>query len=129
MTGRPQAEMDIGEPVGHRTAREKRADDGPTKAALHGLVRGVLEVLDGRRPAAQLRELFDERAYDTLLAGVATRTRTRASRRLRRLYSCLPADGVVELCATVDDGPRVRAAAARLERHGRQWRCTQFCLL
>ncbi|MGH3620327.1 MAG: Rv3235 family protein [Sciscionella sp.] len=112
-----------------KALRGERAGGGPTRAALHGLVRSVLEVLDGHRPVTQLRELFDERAYTTIVAAVRTRTRTRASRRLRRLYPCIPAEGVVELCATVDDGPRVRAATARMERRGGRWRCTQFCLL
>ena len=39
-----------------------------------------------------------------------------------------PADGVAELCATVDLGVRVRAVAMRLETHHGHWRCTRLQL-
>jgi hypothetical protein len=39
-----------------------------------------------------------------------------------------PADGVAELCATVETGRRVRALAMRLEEHHGRWCCTRLQL-
>ena len=39
-----------------------------------------------------------------------------------------PADGVAEICATIQVGDRVRAVALRVEEHRDRWRCTRLQL-
>jgi len=47
---------------------------------------------------------------------------------VRTGHASSPSEGVAELSATLQAGPRVRAIALRLEaRHGR-WRCTRLQL-
>ena len=103
--------------------------DGPPvpPAALAQVVRLVLEVLDGRRPVAQLRSLLPDAAFEALL----TRLRTvgpGCGHVLRRLRACYPTGSAVEVSAVIGmrvpaGGERVVAAAARFEREGDRWTC------
>jgi hypothetical protein len=96
-------------------------------ATLAAVFRRVLEVLDGRRPATQLRTLLPDVAFEALLTRLRT---TPAGRRhvLRRLRTCFPTPHVVEVSAvvvvTAPGHDRVTAAAARFERDGERWLCT-----
>jgi hypothetical protein len=101
----------------------------PRRADLHRLLCLLLEVLDGRRPPNQLRDRLGDGAYASMLA-TARRTGSRGgNRRPERLHISRPAPEAIELCATVTDGRRCRATAARVELHGGQWLCTNFYLL
>ena len=47
---------------------------------------------------------------------------------VRNVRASEPADGIAEVCATVQAGRRVRAVALRVERHDGRWRCTRLHL-
>jgi hypothetical protein len=47
---------------------------------------------------------------------------------LRSIRVCEPADGVAEVSAVVQIGPRFRAMAARLEGLDGRWRCVRLQL-
>ena len=87
-------------------------------------LRLILEVIDGRRPAGQLRSVVEP----TVLAAVETLARTAAAE--RRLgtavlvtvkISEITAYGA-EVCAGYDRGPRRFAVAARLVLRRGRWR-------
>ncbi len=97
----------------------------------HSLVQGIVEVLNGLRPAGQL----GAHLTPAIQAGLA-----RDSAELRRFHTpgrppvvtsvhvCEPAEGVAELSAVVSVAGRFRAIAARIEvAHGR-WRCVRLQL-
>ncbi|RZS34002.1 hypothetical protein EV193_110152 [Herbihabitans rhizosphaerae] len=118
-------------PVTERPASQERDDRDATDLGLRRMMTVVLEVLDGHRPVGQLRTLLTNPAYESLLTRVRAST---ARHRLRSLYTCRPADGVIELCATVnvttrDGRRRVLAAAGRVELTRRGWRCTVLRML
>jgi uncharacterized protein DUF6459 len=97
------------------------------------LLIGIVETAAGRRPLPQLAALLSQ----SVAHGLGTDFERAAQRRrphwthaasIRTVRACQPADGVAELCATLQVGSRVRAVAMRLEaRHGR-WRCTRLQL-
>lgn len=101
----------------------------PSRAELHRLVRAVLEVLDGKRPVAQLKRYLGETCYEALRTRATTEAGRRDHHRLSRLYLSRPAARSIELCATVEVGGRLLAAAGNVEiaRHG--WRCTSLRFL
>ena len=95
----------------------------------HGVGLACVEVVLGRRPAAQLArwlapEVLDglqQRASLVRRAGVLAHARRPAARRVR----LCPLDAhTAEACLVVDDGVRVRAVALRLESHRGAWRVT-----
>jgi len=94
-------------------------------------VQAVLEMLVGRRPAAQLQEWTSP----PVLAGLtvaAGRRRWSAPGLpppiVRSVRVGEPADGVAEVCAVVQRGRRYLAAAARLEGFDGRWRCVALHL-
>ena len=100
-------------------------------AACTALVRAVVEVLGGSRPSSQLARWLTSDVYAALQrrAGLAARLRRGAAPAVhhavvRRVRVCEPRDGVVEACAVVIDGGRVRAVALRLEGLDGRWRAT-----
>lgn len=94
------------------------AQDLPDPADWAGrLLRVLLEVGDGTRPAGQLSRWVTEDILGRFTRrGVLARRRLQRQRpvRVRALRVCQPADGVVEVAAVVDHGGRIRAVAARL---------------
>lgn len=93
----------------------------------HGVGLACVEVVLGRRPAAQLARWVAPHVLDSLQAsaelvrraGVLTHARRPAARRVR----VCPVDRhTAEVCLVVDDGVRVRAVALRLEAHRGAWR-------
>jgi uncharacterized protein DUF6459 len=94
------------------------------------VLRQVLEVLDGRRPVAQLWGLVPEDEA----ADLRERIGRGGQHALRNVHTCCPAPGAIELAATVAHRSaagrrRVLAAAARFERIGDRWLCRVFQLL
>jgi hypothetical protein len=81
-------------------------------------LRRVLEVIDRRRPVAQLRPLVAPALLDTVV--MLTRSRHTAAARLRRVRLRAAGGGVAaaEVFATYTRGERVRAIAARVELVG-----------
>ncbi len=109
---------------------------GPPPASpvsLWRLLTRVLEVLDGRRPVAQLRTLLPDAAFEALL----TRLRTTGPGHrhvLRRIRTCYPTREVVEVSAVIwvtstTGRDRAIAAAGRFEREDDEWRCTVLRLM
>ena len=93
----------------------------------HGVGLACVEVVLGRRPAAQLArwvtpqvlDSLQERAAMVRRAGVLAHARRPAARRVR---VCPVDPHAAEACLVVDDGVRVRAVALRLEAHRGAWR-------
>jgi hypothetical protein len=87
-----------------------------------------VEVIAGRRPAAQLARWLAPGVLDELRAR-ATITRAAApplarAAAVRGVRVCTLHEHLVEGTAVVDDGRRVRAIALRLETHRGAWRAT-----
>jgi Family of unknown function (DUF6459) len=94
-------------------------------------IQAVLEMLVGRRPAAQLHEWTSA----PVLAGLINASGRRRWAtpglpppivRSIRVYE--PADGVAEMCAVIQRGRRYFAAAGRLEGFDGRWQCVALRL-
>jgi hypothetical protein len=108
-----------------RTPRIELPAPGPRAAVL---VRAILEALSGRRSLSQLVRWVSTEVYDELevnVAPVATRTWAYVT---RRLVVTEPADGVAEVAAVVQRGPRASALALRLEGLDGRWVVTALQL-
>jgi Family of unknown function (DUF6459) len=106
---------------------------GVPPAARFGrtLVQGIVEVLNGLRPATQLRGHMAPGVLAALVRQSAALTRFRTGGRpptVRSVHVSEPGTGAAEITSIVDVGGRCRAIAARIEiAHGR-WRCVQLQL-
>ena len=109
-------------PVTHADAREA---DPPRDAVVFAdaALRRLLEVIDRRRPVAQLAPLLAPALIDTVIA--STRSSHSASARLSRIrlrpVECAR-DTHAEVFGTYTRGPRVHAIAARIALSGGRWR-------
>ncbi|MUL76836.1 Rv3235 family protein [Mycolicibacterium sp. CBMA 226] len=107
---------------------ESRVEVAPPTAALvfaDAALRRVLEVGDRRRPMAQLRPLVTPPLFDAM-SSWPRHTRTDGAGVLRRvrLRTARERDGLataVEVFATFSRGPRLHAAAGRIEMLGGRW--------
>lgn len=97
------------------------------------LLVGIAEIAGGRRPLQQLSALLSP----GVAAGIGADFERAAQRNtrhwthsatVRSVRASQPADGIAELCATVQAGRRVRAIALRLEARDGRWRCTRLQL-
>ncbi|MGI8761930.1 MAG: Rv3235 family protein [Jatrophihabitantaceae bacterium] len=97
------------------------------------LLVGIIETAGGRRPLQQLAALLSA----GVAAGIGADFERAAQRNtrhwthaavVRSVRASQPAEGVAELCATVQAGRRVRAVALRLEARDGRWRCTRLQL-
>ncbi|MCW1959143.1 MAG: Rv3235 family protein [Mycobacterium sp.] len=81
-------------------------------------LRRVLEVIDRRRPLAQLRPLLSAGLVDSLLAGTARAVPANGTARLRRVVAQMSTtDGrCAEVAAAYTRGNRLHAIAARVEQ-------------
>lgn len=111
-----------------RTSRCALPDPTPWAARI---VQGLLEVMTGSRPAAQVVRWTTPEVHavvarrGALVARRAAEGRGRAPRhriRVLRVRVCEPADGVAEAGVVVRDGTRVRAVAVRLVGQDGRWR-------
>lgn len=99
----------------------------PTAALMFAdaALRRVLEVSDRRRPMAQLRPLVTPTLFDAMSSWPHhTRSDGTAALRRVRLRTAREQDGVptaVEVFATFSRGPRLHAAARRIEILGGRW--------
>ncbi|HEX3336539.1 MAG TPA: Rv3235 family protein [Jatrophihabitans sp.] len=114
-----------------RPARPSGLPD-PTPWGRRLLV-GMIETAAGRRPLHQLSGLLSPSVCRGIGADFERAAQIgkphwlhRAS--IRSVRATQPADGVAELCATLEVGRRVRALAMRLEEHRGRWRCTRLQL-
>ncbi|WP_280272749.1 Rv3235 family protein, partial [Nocardia wallacei] len=98
--------------------------DSATKRFAERSLRLVLEVVDGRRPVAQLGPV----AEPTVLAAVETLARTGAAERrlgpavLASVRTTTVAPGAAEVCGGYDRGNRRFAVAARIVARRGEWR-------
>jgi Family of unknown function (DUF6459) len=95
----------------------------PPRAAMvfaDAALRRVLEVVDRRRPIAQLRPLVTPALVETVTA--LTRTPHMAAATLRRVRLRMVDDEAAEVFGSYTRGPRVLAIAARIELHRDRWR-------
>jgi hypothetical protein len=100
------------------------------------VLRLTFEVLDGRRPVAQLTGHLEPRALRYVRAAVAQRRAAQQPARMTSLHLDQPCPDVAEVAAVYRRGPRARALAARFERvpaaepdDPRRWRCVMLRLL
>ncbi|MHA6792925.1 Rv3235 family protein [Pseudonocardia bannensis] len=101
-------------------------EDDPARRQAQGTLRLVLEVIDGRRPAAQLGRLLEPSVLRYVTAA-ATQPGVRRDgcARLRSLRLDRPRPDAAEVAAVCRLGGRIRALAARFERSDTGlWRCT-----
>jgi hypothetical protein len=99
----------------------------PAPGELWRLLSTVLEIIDGRRPVGQLDDLLPVHRQRALLRELEKRAKKR--RKLLSLHASRINRGVLELCASVEQGNRVRALAARLELTRSRWRFASVTLL
>lgn len=100
----------------------------PDPARLAGLlVLAWSEVLDGRRPFAQLAPLLSP-AIERRLAAQLAAERGRAPRgvRIRRVVTGAQVPGTCEASVVLEWSGRVSAVAVRLERHRGAWRVVEL---
>jgi hypothetical protein len=118
-----------------RTTRHSRPvprpprDPLPPRAAMlfaDAALRRVLEVVDRRRPIAQLRPLVTPALIDTVTA--LTRAPHSAAATLRRVRVRMVDSESAEVFGTYTRGPRTLAVAARIELHRDRWRIAAFQL-
>jgi uncharacterized protein DUF6459 len=98
------------------------------------LVQGILEVLSGVRPLSQLVRWTTTEVYDSISTRTEHRFRRMSEKRevaphrlaevVRSVHVSEPVDGIAEVCAIVQQGPRCRAIALRLEGIDGRWQCT-----
>lgn len=134
-----------GEPVSLRLVPPAAMDDdfGPQPTAradlpdpapmTRRLIQAIGEILAGARPAGQLSRYTTLDVLEHLerstgwLGRSTTGGRTAALRPVvSSVHVSEPADGVAEVCAVLDTGPRRRALALRLEGQDGRWRCTRL---
>jgi hypothetical protein len=93
------------------------------------MVQAAVEALRGARPLAQLARWVSPEIYDQLDARAKLTQRVRGAdgahrAAIRRIRLCRLGESTAEATVVVDDGPRVRAVAVRLEGRRGQWRAT-----
>jgi uncharacterized protein DUF6459 len=103
-------------------------DTAGVRRSVGTTLRLAVEVLDGKRPPEQLAARLDPGTLGRWRAARACR-RTSAVSRLLRLRLCLPHAEAAEVAAVCRIDGRVRALAARFERHGPAWTCTHLQLV
>jgi uncharacterized protein DUF6459 len=142
---RPPATPPPARPPVHRTAVAGASHDA--KLAVHRFVRTCVEVLNGHRPPAHLRQLALPAEAAAVVAQALSGARRvaelrrqahsparRTSRRtppvaVVRLRLCEPRPGAVEAAVALVTGDRTWAMALRLERHQESWSATTLRLL
>jgi hypothetical protein len=106
-----------------RSVPRPTPDPMPPRAALvfaDAALRRVLEVVDRRRPIAQLRPLVAPALIDAVIA--LTRAPHTAAATLRRVRVRMVDAEAAEVFGTYSRGPRLLAVAARIELHRERWR-------
>lgn len=113
--------------VESRPAFEYEPPEPPKPTDVQRLLTGVLEVLDGRRPAVQLADVLPckyQRALLTtaLAAGPGPRT-------LRSVHLSRTALDTIDLCARVEHSGRSRAMTGRLMVRRGRWEFTLLAMV
>jgi hypothetical protein len=103
------------------------APEPPKTIDIKRLLTGVLEVLDGRRPAGQLADVLPcqsqrELLVTALAAGPGPRT-------LRSVHASRTAVDVLDVCARIEHGGRSRAMVGRLVVRDGKWEFTLLSMV
>lgn len=89
------------------------------------MAQALVEVMAGNRPLQQVSRWTSPEVYASVSRRAALSTRRDVRRRrsalVLRVRVCEPVDGVIEACAVVVEGDRVRALAMRLSGIDRRW--------
>jgi hypothetical protein len=103
-----------------------RSDLPAPEVVGRAIVQLTLEVMAGRRPAAQLRGVTSPGLFGSLTSGRRPRwcADTRSPLVLGPVHVCEPVDGVAEVTVVARRAGRAHAVAARLEGLDGRWRCT-----
>jgi hypothetical protein len=95
-------------------------------------LQALAEALVGARPPSQLVRWTSVEVYEELQrqlrASLRSAPGTRPRSLVRSLHLSEPADGVAEVCALLQRGPRACAVAVRLEGIDGRWQCTALAL-
>ena len=91
-------------------------DKADPRRCIDRVLRLALEVLDGRRPLAQLAPHLAPSAVRYMRAAVAQRPPLREPARMTSLHVSRPGSNVAEVAVVYRRGPRARALAARFEQ-------------
>lgn len=91
------------------------------------VVRVIIEVLSGARPAAHLAP-WSTAALQSDFQRTASSLATRQPSQVRSVRVSEPLPGVAEVSAVVSRGPRVRALALRMEHAAGRWQVTTLQL-
>lgn len=102
-------------------------DTASSEELLGQVGRLLLELLQGRRPAAQARLICADGTEQVVLA--ARRRLDWTGAVVASTRGCEPAPGVVEGSVRFERDGRSTAVALRLQHHGRGWRCHHFGIL
>lgn len=105
-----------------RTDIGEASDPMPACCAL---AQAAVEVIRGARPLGQLVRWLTPAVYDAVGRRAALGTgvsQTGMRTTIRRVRLCRFGTDAVEATVVVDDGPRVRAVALRMELHRGAWR-------
>lgn len=98
-------------------ARSAGPDNRAAAAFADAALRRVLEVIDRRRPLAQLRPLLSAGLVDSLLSGCLGTTTAETARLRRVLAQVSRPDGTAaEVAASYTRGGRIHAIACRVEQ-------------
>ena len=130
--GRPAEPPTVSGPARPNTAPVQPADRGDLRRHLERVLRLALEVLDGRRPLAQLTPHLTPGTVRYMRAALALRPPLREPSRMTSLHLARPRPGAAEVAAVYRRGPRTRVAAARFERSPGPppvWRCVALRFL
>ena len=92
------------------------ADGADLRRHIERVLRLALEVLDGRRPLAQLTPHLAPSTVRYMRAALAGRPPLREPSRMTSLHLGRPRTGVAEVAVVYRRGRRARALAARFER-------------
>jgi hypothetical protein len=144
----PPLELELAPPVfpepRRRPAGSQRPEIGTapgTKAIADRFLNACLEIVNGLRPVAHIRELSrpleaadvlaamtdGSRRLQRLARGSAAGRDTRV--RLRRMRTCEPRPGALEIAAVIGTDSHTWAAAFRLERRHGRWQCIAAAIL
>ncbi|HEY5518803.1 MAG TPA: Rv3235 family protein [Cellulomonas sp.] len=134
LAGSKSATARDGAALRERSVRPVRSEDDaalpdPTPLCC-AMVQAAVEILRGTRPLAQLArwvtpEIFEQLAMRSeLTQRVLGRGEGMQRAAIRRIRLCRLGADTAEATVVVNDGPRVRAVAVRLEGYRGQWRAT-----
>lgn len=98
-------------------------------AFAHNYCRSAAEALTGFRPIEQLRRNSTLGIMEWLrqyAIPIARRRRAAPAPTVKSVSVCIPTEGVAEVSAVIQRGPRVRAMTARFVEMNDQWKCVHL---